>query len=88
MLRPDGRSLWVTSDRSGGFGGEDIYVTSRDVGGNCGPLIKLGSLVNGSGNDQCPIQRLAARSSLSTPTETGGLGSKDIWWRYFQDVSG
>ncbi|HSE88642.1 MAG TPA: hypothetical protein VLJ79_20650 [Candidatus Binatia bacterium] len=27
---PDGKSLYVTSARPGGFGGEDIYVTTRD----------------------------------------------------------
>jgi WD40-like Beta Propeller Repeat len=29
-LSSDGRSLFMTSDRPGGFGGTDLYVTTRE----------------------------------------------------------
>jgi Tol biopolymer transport system component len=63
-------------------------VTSRGVGGNCGPLINLGSLVNGPSNDQCPVSTPDGKILLFDSDRTGGSGSKDIWGCTFQDVSG
>ncbi len=39
---PDGRSLYGTLDRPGGFGGEDIYVTTRGADGRWGKLVNVG----------------------------------------------
>ena len=85
---PDGRSLYVTSDRPGGFGGEDIYLTSRDVDGKWGPLVNLGSLVNGSGDDRCPAWTPDLKFFLFDSVRQAGYGGRDIWWIYFEDVPG
>ena len=84
----DGRSLYVTSDRPGGFGGEDIYVTTRSTDGVWGPLVNLGPLVNGPGDDRCPMWTPDLRVFLFDSVREGGFGSRDIWWVYFKDVTG
>lgn len=55
MVSPDGRSLYLTSDRPGGLGGEDIYLTTRGPDGRWGRMVNLGPPVNGPGNDRCPV---------------------------------
>jgi hypothetical protein len=51
-LSPDKLSLYFTSDRPGGFGGSDLYVSRRDCL-ECpfGPAVNLGPNINTPGND-------------------------------------
>jgi WD40 repeat protein len=85
---PDGRSLYVTSDRPGGFGGDDIYITTRGVDGKWGPLVSLGAPVNGPGDDRCPAWTPDLKIFLFDSIRGGGRGARDIWWLYFKDVRG
>ena len=80
MPSPDGRSLYVTSDRAGGFGGEDNYITTRGTDGAWGPLINVGPPVNGPANDRCPVFTPDGTVLLFDSDRAGGFGSKDIWW--------
>src|SRR5512132_353803 len=80
MLSPDGRSLYITSERPGGYGGEDIYTTTRDAGGRWAPLVNVGPPLNGPGNDRCPVLTPDRRLILFDSDRVGGFGSKDIWW--------
>jgi hypothetical protein len=85
---PDGRSLYVTSSRPGGFGREDIYVSTRGAEGTWAELVNVGPLVNGPGNDRCPAWTPDGRVFLFDSDRAGGYGSKDVWWVYFADVGG
>ncbi len=53
-LAPDGGSLYFVSDVDGGYGGTDIYVSSRD-GGTWNPPSNLGPIVNTFGNETFPF---------------------------------
>jgi WD40-like Beta Propeller Repeat len=85
---PDGRFLYVTSGRPGGFGGEDTYVSTRGADGAWGPLVNLGPLVNGPGNDRCPMWTPDLRILVFDSVRDGGFGSLDLWWVYFENVLG
>ncbi len=85
---PDGKSLYVTSDRPGGYGGDDIYVTKRDADGKWSPLVNLGPLVNGSGDDRCPAWTPDLKIFLFDSVRAGGFGARDIWWVYFKEIKG
>jgi Tol biopolymer transport system component len=86
ILSPDGKSLYVTSDRPGGFGGEDIYVTTRDHTGAWGPLVNLGPLVNSDKDDRCPSFTPDFRFFVFDSERAGGYGSKDLWWVYYDRI--
>jgi WD40-like Beta Propeller Repeat len=88
ILTPDGRSLYVTSDRPGGAGLEDIYVTTRGADGRWGKLVDVGPLVNGPGNDRCAAWTPDGKIFLFDSDRAGGFGSKDLWWVSFKDVTG
>ena len=83
---PDGRSLFVTTTRPGGFGAEDIYLTTRDAVGAWGPLANVGPLVNGPGDDRCPAWTPDLRYFLFDSVREGGSGGRDLWWVYFNSV--
>ena len=85
---PDGRSLYVTATRTEGFGEEDIYITTRGADGAWGPLVNLGPIVNGPGDDRCPVWTPDLKIFLFDSVREGGFGSRDIWWMYFKDVMG
>jgi hypothetical protein len=85
---PDGKSLYVTTTRADGFGGEDSYVTTRTTDGTWGPLINLGPLINGPGDDRCPAWTPDQKIFLFDAVKEGGFGGRDIWWVYFRDLPG
>lgn len=53
-LSPDGKTLYFASNREGGYGGTDIYKSTRDASGNFGPVTNIGAPVNTKGNDLFP----------------------------------
>ncbi|HEX6268690.1 MAG TPA: hypothetical protein VFZ43_00515 [Anaerolineales bacterium] len=85
---PDGKSLYVTTVRDGGYGGEDNYITTRDAEGKWGLLVNLGSLINGPGDDRCPAWTPDFEMFLFDSTRGAGVGGRDIWWVNFEDVMG
>jgi hypothetical protein len=85
---PDGRSLYVTSGRPGGFGREDVYLTARRADGTWAERVNAGPPVNGPGDDRCPVWTPDGRIFLFDSDRAGGYGSKDVWWVPFADVEG
>lgn len=53
-LSSDGQLLYFASDRPGGLGGRDIYVSRKQSDGNWGPAQNLGPSVNTPFNDDAP----------------------------------
>jgi hypothetical protein len=76
----DGKSLYVTSGRPDGYGGEDIYVTTRRDSGAWGPLVNLGPVVNSPAHDRCPAFSPDYGIFYFDSEREGGYGNKDLWW--------
>ena len=76
---PDGNTLYITSNREGGYGGEDIYITSRSKNGAWGELKNLGDAVNSGKDDRCPAFSPDFATFFFDSERTGGYGNKDIW---------
>ena len=51
----DGKSLYFSSNRKGGYGGLDIYKSTRQADGEWGPATNLGPVVNSRYNDDTPF---------------------------------
>jgi hypothetical protein len=51
----DGKKLYFTSNREGGQGNLDIYVSEKDVTGDWGPAVNLGASVNTPFNEDTPF---------------------------------
>ena len=78
-LTPDGNTLYFASDKPGGFGGVDLYKTTKDVSGVWQKPINLGDKINTEGDEMFPF--LVAKSGTFFFSSNGrfGLGGLDIF---------
>lgn len=76
----DGLSLYFASNRPGGFGDFDIWVSERAARNDeWGPPMNLGSIINTSFNDRAPGLSRDGHTLFFATTRPGGLGNLDIW---------
>ncbi|MFI5151218.1 MAG: hypothetical protein ACHQRM_15915 [Bacteroidia bacterium] len=54
-ITSDGQLLYFASDRKGGYGGRDIYVSKKQPDGEWGPAQNLGPAVNTEYDDDAPF---------------------------------
>ncbi len=54
-LSPDGNTLYFTSNRSGGFGGLDIYMSEKLANGKWAKAINLGAKINTEYDEESPF---------------------------------
>jgi Tol biopolymer transport system component len=85
VISPDGLELYFTSDRPGGYGGWDLYVSKRATEKDpWGSAANLGPVVNSVDDDCGPGLSpdgllLIFQDSSGTPSRPGGYGGSDIW---------
>lgn len=53
-ISPDGRTLYFSSDRPGGYGGTDIWMSQKQLDGTWGRPVNLGPDVNTKGEERTP----------------------------------
>jgi beta-lactamase regulating signal transducer with metallopeptidase domain len=79
-ISPDGLALYFASDRPGGFGSYDLWVTTRATSSHpWGVPINLGPTVNSSSWDYQPSISADGLSLFFASPRPGGLGPDDIW---------
>ena len=54
-ISSDGNKLYFTSNRDGGAGSLDIYVSEKDAAGDWGPAVNLGNTINTPYNEDTPF---------------------------------
>jgi hypothetical protein len=83
-LSKDGLSLYFYSDRPGGFGATDIWVSQRQsVDDAWGAPENLGSTINSVSTDIVPAFSRDGHWMFFASARPGGFGGQDIWasWR-------
>jgi len=75
----DGRSLYFVSNRPGGLGGSDIYVTRRDDQGDWSKPENLGNVVNTSEAERGPFIHPDGKSLYFSSKGHPGMGEGDIF---------
>ncbi len=79
-LSSDGLSLYFCSNRTGGSGGNDLWVSRRASDDDSWETpINLGPGVNSSGGDCGPSLSVDGLQLFFTSNRTGGAGSNDIY---------
>lgn len=77
-LASDGRTLYFSSNRKGGFGGLDIYSAQMDSRGRFGKVKNLGSDINTSGDELFPYSSDNGKLYFSSDGHPG-YGMLDIF---------
>ena len=78
-LSADGRTLYFSSQRGGGLGGYDIYVTTIGPDGSWTAPRNLGAPVNTPGDDLAPFIHASGTTLYYATNGLVGLGSSDIF---------
>ncbi|GAB3904132.1 hypothetical protein GCM10028803_33620 [Larkinella knui] len=82
-LSPDDNLLFFASDRPGGFGGTDLYV-SRFADGKWSEPVNLGNEINTKGNEMFPFVDDRGNLYFSSDGHPG-LGDLDIFYAQLTD---
>ncbi|MES2620411.1 MAG: carboxypeptidase regulatory-like domain-containing protein [Bacteroidota bacterium] len=77
-LTKDGKTLYFASDKPGGYGGVDIYTSTREIGGQWGTPINLGPKVNTTGDEMFPNIAEDGNLYFASNGHTG-LGGLDVF---------
>ena len=80
VLLNDGRLLFFFSKRPGGYGSDDVWVTTRDT--SDAPWrkpVNLGPLVNSTGAEIGAYMSADGSTLFFNSNRTGGYGLHDIW---------
>jgi Tol biopolymer transport system component len=86
-LSKDGLSLYFTSTRPGGFGGEDLWISQRASEDDpFGLPVNLGSVVNTGSADRTPALTRDGHWLLFASNRSGGFGGLDVWASYRENT--
>jgi outer membrane protein OmpA-like peptidoglycan-associated protein/tetratricopeptide (TPR) repeat protein len=79
-LSPDKQELYFSSNRPGGYGGSDIYVSRLRPNGRWSSPQNLGQLVNTAGDESAPFMHADNETLYFTSSGLQGYGGKDIFF--------
>jgi outer membrane protein OmpA-like peptidoglycan-associated protein len=80
-ISPDGTTVYFASNRSGGFGGMDIYKSELNPStGQWGAPINLGPNINTSFNEDCPIILADGKTLAFSSQGHYNMGGYDLFY--------
>lgn len=77
-ISDDGNSLVFASDRPGGFGGLDIYISTKK-NGDWGPAVNIGPEINSSLNEDRPFLINNSKTLFFASQDHESIGGYDIF---------
>jgi outer membrane protein OmpA-like peptidoglycan-associated protein len=78
-ISPDSRTLYFSSDRPGGYGGRDLYMSTRNANGRWGLPVNLGPIINTIGNELYPYIHADNQTLYFTSDGLLGYGKTDLF---------
>ena len=76
----EGKSLYFVSDRKGGYGGTDIWVSHQEADGAWGEAINLGPKINTEGDEESPFIADDNVTLYFASNGHPGYGDQDIFF--------
>jgi len=78
-VSPDKQTLYFSSNRTGGYGGKDIYMSKRRPNGSWDLAVNLGSIVNSAADDLAPYIHADNQTLYFTSAGHPGYGGSDLY---------
>ncbi len=82
-LTSDGNTLFFVSDRPGGMGGTDIYMSTRTRDG-WSKAVNIGSPINSEYDEMSPVMAVDNKTMTFASNRPGGMGGFDIYVSKYQ----
>ena len=82
FVTPDGKRLFFASDRPGGLGGFDIWVSNLDAEGHPVDATNLGKTINTAEDEQAPFYEPQTGRLVFSSKGFTGLGGYDLFESY------
>lgn len=79
-LSADGKTLFFASDRPGGMGRRDIWVSKLQTNGQWGKPTNLGDSINTPDHDQCPFLHSDGQTLYFCSDGWPGMGGNDLYF--------
>lgn len=83
-LSDDGKTLVVISDKEGGYGGRDMYTSTKDADGKWGELVNMGSILNTEQDEDTPFMIGNDLIYFSSKGHSS-IGGYDVFFSKFKD---
>lgn len=80
VISSDGQALYFTSNRKGGYGGLDIYVSKKDSLGMWAPAVNLGPTINTPFNEETPFLDKTDKTLFFSSRGHYNMGGHDIFY--------
>jgi outer membrane protein OmpA-like peptidoglycan-associated protein len=78
-LSPDGKTLYFTSNRTGGKGGMDIYTSSLAENGEWSEPVNLGDVINTPLNEETPFLSSDGKTLYFSSQGHSSIGGYDVF---------
>jgi outer membrane protein OmpA-like peptidoglycan-associated protein len=85
-LSADGMKLLFSSERKGGFGGKDLYMSEYSTRGWSDPK-SIGSLINTPFNEESPFLHPDGKTLYFRSDRTDGIGGFDIYLSRWEEIN-
>jgi flagellar motor protein MotB len=79
-LSADGKAIYFASDRPGGFGEMDIWVSKRNENGDWQTPVNLGATINTKGIDRAPYLHQDGQTLYFMSDGHEGMGGHDLFF--------
>jgi outer membrane protein OmpA-like peptidoglycan-associated protein len=85
FISADGQSIYFTSDRPGGFGKRDIYVSTKTEKGEWGKAVNMGALINTPFDEDAPFIHPDGVTLFFSSNGHNTMGGFDIFYSELSD---
>ena len=82
-ITPDGKTIYFASNRRDGYGGLDLYKSTKQTNGTWGRPENLGPEINTEYNEDAPFIHPDSRTLFFTSDGHNTMGGTDIFKTYF-----
>lgn len=82
---PDGKSVYFVSDKEGGYGNRDIYISTKNKKGKWGDAVNLGSVINTKYGEEGIFAHPDGKTIYFSSQGHETMGGYDIFKSVFND---